>query len=202
MIQTYRDIDYRKYTGPSSTLRHIIRYYAPLNCYRNAAYGRGAIAFYFPGLKLVKGPGFVETSRDVVNQLNGVAGYGRYVRGHIINSYLRGDIIKDNLVPLTLAANRHHSTVENRIKNIIERMEFIYQNPKLIDKIYALGYEVNVNADLNGIPRGIEINWSMFSLSGVTGNLNTSPAIHAEAIAKLFLSDEYGDYPTHHIINN
>ncbi len=201
MIQTYRDIDYRVYAA-SSTLRHIIRYYAPLNYYRNATYGRGAIAFYFPGLKLVKGPGFVETSRDVVNLLNGDAGYGRYVRGHIINSYLKGNIIKDNLVPLTSAANRHHSTVENRIKNVIERMELIYQQPRRPAEIYALGYEVNVNADLDGIPRGIEINWSMFSLSSVTGNLNTSPAIHAEAITALHLPDEYGNFPTHHIINN
>ncbi len=201
MTQTYRDIDYRVYAA-SSTSRYVIRYYAPLNYYRNAAYGRGAIAFYFPGIKLVKGPEFVGTPQDVVNKLNRDAGYDRYIRGHIINSYLEGKIIKDNLVPLTAAANRHHSTVENRLKGVIDRMGFIYQTPKHPDEIYALGYEVNVNADMNGIPGGIEINWSMFSLSRVTGNLNTSPAIHTRAIAELYLSNEYGNYPTHHIINN
>jgi len=201
MIQTYRDIDYRVY-AVSSTLRHVISYYAPLNYYRNAAYGRGAIAFYFPGIKLVKGSGFVGTPLDVVNKLDRDAGYDKYIRGHIINSYLKGEIIKEKLVPLTSAANRHHSTVENRIRGVIDRMGFIYQTPKHTDEIYALGYEVNVNADMNGIPIGIEINWSIFSLSSVTGNLNTSPAIHARAISELYLSNEYGNYPTHHIINN
>jgi len=80
---TYRDIEYRVYKAPNL---HIIRYYSPLNYYKNAAYGRGALAFFFPGFKLIKGPGFESTTQDVVNKLI-KSESKEYFRGHIINSY-------------------------------------------------------------------------------------------------------------------
>lgn len=188
MNSLYRDEDYRAYAG-SNFYRRII--YGGLNSYRNANYGSYALAFYFPGFVTGMGLAFKPTPQDVVNKLNSHTSGKKYIRGHIINSFLDGPLDKENLVPLTYSANRQHDTVEERIKAILSGMK---SRGMTADEA-VLGYEVDVLVSDDNIPEGINIALDFFYLSDVTGELHTAAHKREAASDKLLRSWWNWEFP-------
>lgn len=194
MQHSYRDKDYRVYAQSNN---YCCITFGDLNTYKNARYGSGALAFYFPGFITGIGRTFQSTPQDAVNKLNRDFPDKEYIRGHIINSFLDGPTINDNLVPLTSQANRDHATVENRIKEIIGRM----QSHGFSAHDVVLGYEIDVCVEDN-VPIGIDINIDFFYLSDISGHLHIADYKRDFASDQLFNCSWGWSFPFSTFISN
>lgn len=165
MNSVYRG-DFRNYA--SNNFRFIKN--GRLLHYKSAQYGSYGLAFFFKGFQSGRRDTFNATERDAVNLLNKDLGQKTYIRGHIINSLLDGDLSNENLVPLTSSANANHETIETRLKRMIQNLN----RSKFSAEEAVIGYEVEVNKGISQhgeIPRGITVNIDLYYISSETGEL-------------------------------
>lgn len=157
MLSSYRDLDYSYYNDKQRKYC-CIRYDTQYHSYKGELYGKKGLGFYFPGFQTLGFSKFKESSNDAVALLS-VDKSIQLIRGHIINAALDGEVTNENLVPLSYAANARHKTSEEKVKRMINHLSRLGN-----DKIYAVGYEVVVDADYNGIPRRLALEANVYYL--------------------------------------
>lgn len=159
------------------------------NNYKNARFGRYALAFYNSKYLSRLWKLFSSTPCDAVNKLNRDFKDKKYERGHMINADLSGENEWYNMVPLTRSANSRHSTIENQIKQILRNMESYCREQKTAPNDLVLGYEVRVFCNVSGgnyIPESITAHWEFF-ISTKYDTLSLRQADRGEILEKLRL---------------